>query len=257
MAFTLSQMLLVGAILFLGSLLQTLVGFGAGLLGIPLLMFAGFPPVQAVAIVTVSSIMQSAVGAYQLRGAIELRDTKRPVVIRLMMLPVGACLFWLLGQQSQQVVKQSIGLVLLVIVLVHWQLKVQPSASLHRGWEWFAFSASGFLLGFCGMGGPVLGLWAVAHDWHPQRSRGFMFVVMLGGNVPLALIHAGLFGTLAGWGLAWGCLGIPWVFLGTYVGILMGSRVSRQRLRSMMLWVLALVGIQAACWPILSRWLTG
>ncbi len=257
MPFTLLPMLTVAGILFASSLLQTIVGFGAGLLGIPLLMIAGFPPVQAVAIVTITSIIQSALGSYQLRRAIDLTDTRRPILIRLVMLPVGALLLWQLGQHSQQAVKQVIGVVLLLIVLIQWRLRIAPATKLHAGWQWFAFSSSGLLLGFCGMGGPVLGLWAVAHDWSPQRSRGFMFLVMLGGNVPLALIHMIIFGTLAGWGFAWGLYGLPWVFLGTLAGLSLGERVSKQGLRQLTLVVLALVGIQATVWPIVTSWLAG
>ena len=60
MPFTVLSMFTVAGILCLGSLLQTIVGFGAGLLGIPLLLLAGFPPVQAVAVVTITSIIRHA-----------------------------------------------------------------------------------------------------------------------------------------------------------------------------------------------------
>ena len=246
------HLITVACILFMSSCLQTVVGFGAGLLGIPLLLLAGFPPVQAVAIVTMTSIIQSAMGSYKLRQSICLSDTKRPIMIRLLLLPVGGIVFWQLGQHSQELVKQVIGLVLLLIVLVQWRLQIAPTTKLHRGWEWFAFSTSGFLLGFCGMGGPVLGLWAVAHDWPPRRSRGFMFLVMLAGNVPVAIIHTLLFGSQVGWGFVWGLYGLPFVLLGTLVGLRVGNRIPKQRLRQATLCMLALIGIQASLWPLFA-----
>ena len=251
MPFTLLSMFTVAGILFVSSLLQTIVGFGAGLLGIPLLLLAGFSPVQAVAVVTVTSIIQSAIGSWKLRQSIRFSDTKRPILIRLLMLPIGALALWKLGQHNQQFVKQAIGLVLLLIVLVQWRLRIAAATKLHAGWEWGAFSTSGFLLGFCGMGGPVLGLWAVAHDWSPKRSRGFMFLVMLAGNIPVAIMHATLFGSPVLWGFVWGLYGLPWVFAGTVAGLLAGNWISKQRLRQVMLVVLAVIGFQAGIWPFL------
>ena len=251
MPFTLLSMFTVAGILFVSSLLQTIVGFGAGLLGIPLLLLAGFSPVQAVAVVTITSIIQSALGSWKLRQSIRFPDTKRPILFRLMMLPVGALALWKLGQHNQQFVKQAIGLVLLLIVLVQWRLRIAAATKLHVGWEWGAFSTSGFLLGFCGMGGPVLGLWAVAHDWSPKRSRGFMFLVMLGGNIPVAIMHATLFGSPVLWGFVWGLYGLPWVFAGTLAGLVASNWISKQRLRQVMLVVLAVIGFQAGLWPFL------
>ena len=98
-------MFTVAGILGISSLLQTVVGFGAGLLGIPLLLLAGFSPVQAVAVVTVTSIIQSAIGSWKLRESVRFSDTKRPILIRLLMLPVGALALWKLGQHNQQLVK--------------------------------------------------------------------------------------------------------------------------------------------------------
>ena len=242
-------MFTVAGILGISSLLQTVVGFGAGLLGIPLLLLAGFSPVQAVAVVTVTSIIQSAIGSWKLRESIRFSNTQRPILIRLLMLPVGSLALWKLGQHNQQLVKQAIGLVLLLIVLVQWRLRIAAATKLHPSWEWAAFSTSGFLLGFCGMGGPVLGLWAVAHDWSPKRSRGFMFIVMLGGNIPVAIMHVTLFGSPVAWGFVWGLYGLPWVFLGTMGGLWAARWISKQRLRQVMLGVLALIGIQATVWP--------
>ncbi|MCP3693036.1 MAG: hypothetical protein GY917_12630, partial [Planctomycetaceae bacterium] len=51
--------------------------------------------------------------------------------------------------------------------------------------------------------------------------------------------------------------GLPWVFLGTLAGLSVGERVSKQRLRQLTLVVLALVGIQATVWPMVTSWLTG
>ena len=252
MPFTPLSMFTVAGILCLGSLLQTIVGFGAGLLGIPLLLLAGFSPVQAVAVVTVTSIIQSAIGSWKLRQSIQFSDTQRPILIRLLMLPVGALALWKLGQHNQQLVKQAIGVSLLLIVLVQWRLRIAATTKLHPFWEWGAFSTSGLLLGFCGMGGPVLGLWAVAHDWSPKRSRGFIFMVMLGGNIPVAIMHVTLFGSPVAWGFVWGLYGLPWVFLGTIGGLWAARWISKQRLRQVMLGVLAVIGFQAGIWPFLA-----
>ncbi len=79
-----------------------------------------------------------------------------------------------------------------------------------------------------------------------------MFLVMLAGNVPVAIIHTLLFGSLVGWGFAWGLYGLPFVLLGTLVGLRVGNWIPKQRLRQVTLCMLALIGIQASLWPLFT-----
>ena len=112
-------MFTVAGILGISSLLQTVVGFGAGLLGIPLLLLAGFSPVQAVAVVTVTSIIQSAIGSWKLRESIRFSDTQRPILIRLLMLLDKFKLFIKFGRRLQLILRLQVVLIVIYRIFCH------------------------------------------------------------------------------------------------------------------------------------------
>ena len=53
------------------------------------------------------------------------------------------------------------------------------------GQNTLTFTGSGVLAGLCGMGGPPLVLWAMAHDWPTQRIRGFLFAPGASAIIPV------------------------------------------------------------------------
>jgi uncharacterized membrane protein YfcA len=129
--------------------------------------------------------------------------------------------------------------------------RVQPRERLHVGWEFLATSASGFFAGFCGIGGPQLVLWLSAQRWPPARVRAFLFFAFTLTIVPQALLLAWGFDDRAIGGLALGVVSLPAALAGTAVGLLIGNRLPRHRLRQIMLLVLAIVSAVG----ILSPWL--
>src|SRR5688572_28738143 len=164
MPFDLTHYLLISLILFASSILQGAVGFASGLFGIPLLMLTGISLPDAVAISLVASAIQNCIAAWQLRREIDVRRTLVPITIRLATLPLGVWALYAIGQENKDLASQIVGLIVLAIVGVQLAFRVQPQASLHPAWEWLAFGMGGFLLGLCGMGGPAMALWVLAHD---------------------------------------------------------------------------------------------
>jgi len=252
MPLTISQYLLVSLILFLSSVVQGSVGFAAGLFGIPLLMLTGISLPDAVAISIVASAAQNLVAAWQLRREIDFGLALRPSLIRLATLPLGAWILSLLAPDSKDLASQVVGVVVLAIVGVQSALRVQPQEKLHPAWEWIAFSVGGLLLGLCGMGGPPMVLWVMAHNWPMNRARAFLYFLFVTGMPPQALVMWLLFGNEILGAMLLGLVTLPAILAGLYLGLWLGRLMSDRVLRGLSWGMLVLIAISAIVMPYFS-----
>jgi uncharacterized membrane protein YfcA len=246
-----SQYLLVSLILFFSSVVQGAVGFAAGLFGIPLLMLTGVSLPDAVAISIVASAVQNLVAAWQLRRDIDYRLACRPTLIRLATLPLGAWALWMLGSEHNDLASQAVGVIVLAIVAVQSALRVQPREKLHDAWEWLAFSLGGFLLGLCGMGGPPMVLWVMAHNWPMNQARAFLYFLFVTGMPPQALIMWLMFGNEILGAMLLGLATIPALLAGLYLGLWLSRLMPDRVLRNLSWAVLVLIAVSAIVMPYL------
>jgi uncharacterized membrane protein YfcA len=116
---------------------------------------------------------------------------------------------------------------------------------MHWGWGGVAFLGSGFLAGICGMGGPPLVLWAVAHDWPTQRIRGFLCATFA-TSIPIQIVLLAVtFGMPILWYVAVGIALLPLVYAGSAVGLPVGNRFASPALRRVAFAVLFATGVSA------------
>ena len=247
------QLLAAAVIVFASSVLQGVVGFASGLFGIPLLLFSGFTLPQSITIILLAAAAQTITGSVRLRREIDLKRVWRPVLIRVAALPAGIAALWWTASLDQDMIKQMIGVMLLVILAVQLVFRVKPVDRLPAVWEWLAFSASGFLLGFCGMGGPPMALWVMAHDWSAARSRAFLFFVLMTGMIPQFCLLLWIFGSDVWQAALLGLIGVPIVLVGSAVGLRLGAGLPKQGLRRIVYVVLLLIAISAIASPMFSR----
>jgi len=246
----LSQFLIVASILACSSVIQGTVGFAAGLFGIPLLMLVGVDLPKAIMIMLIAATVQNALGAYRLRRTIDYPKTVLPTVLRLITVPVGAYL--LLHTQTSvnpDRVKQIVGVVLLLVIGIDSLWQIKPRESLHVGWGYLAFSLSGLMAGFCGMGGPPLVVWVNSHEWPAVKARAFLFFVFLTGMLPHIVALFLIFGGRLWAGVLLGLLALPIVLAATSFGLWLGNMLSRQRLRRLTYLLLGLIAIAAIVGP--------
>jgi uncharacterized membrane protein YfcA len=249
MPLTPSQFLLVGAILLASSVVQGAVGFASGMFATPLLMLIGITLPDSVAISMVASALQNITAAWQLRQQIDYRLALRPMLLRFATLPLGVWALFYVGKESSSAAGQIVGAVVLAIVLVQWAFSVAPRPHLHVAWEWIAFACGGFLLGLCGMGGPAMVLWVMAHDWPMHRAKAFLYYIFATG-VPLQALFLWLaFGNEILIAMLIGLMVFPLVLLGLYFGLFLGRRVSDRTLRQLSLAVLLLIAVSALVGP--------
>ena len=265
--FELWQYIVFAGVFFCSCFLQGVIGFGAGAFGIPILfLFVGFPLDTTIAAITIASMTQSGLGAWKLQRSIKWRSTLRPGLVRILFILPGVLLLqWLMAgddssvtkvvaesmaDERKQMIQQMLGVILILIVVCKRYIRIDEQKELATKWEFIAFSISGVMLGFVGMGGPAVAIWVMFQPWTAKQSRGFLFAMLFYGMIPLALILAWRFGASSINGLILGALGLPIVFIGTAVGIRIGNRLDRKKLKSYALLALFLIGLSALLRPL-------
>ena len=174
------------------------------------------------------------------------------MLIRYAFMPLGVCTLWLIGQGNKDTASQIVGCVVLGIVMLQKLWRVQPQPRMHPAWEWLAFSLGGFLLGLCGMGGPVMVLWVLAHDWPMNKARAFLFFLFATGFPVQALLMWSFFGVEVLDAMILAAAAFPAILAGLWVGLVISRRISDQTLRSLCTAVLVLIALSAILSPYVS-----
>jgi uncharacterized membrane protein YfcA len=242
-----------GAILFVSSGLQSIIGFAFNLLAVPLLLWSGFSLAQAVALTSIPILVQVSVATWKLRDAVVWRDVLPAAAIRYLTLPIGIALLYRINALDPVTVKQIVGAILLLILGTERFSGITPRERIGWGWSLLAFSLSGIMLGMIAMGGPPVVLWLMAHDWNALRSRAFLAALfLLAAPVQVALLWWKL-GEKVSDAFLWGLGMTPLVVAGSLAGIRLGNRLDRGRLRRLILLFLFLTAILS----LSSPWLRG
>jgi uncharacterized membrane protein YfcA len=244
---------LVGLIIMLAAVGQSAVGFGYALFATPLLLWVGLPLPAVITMIATPSLLQSALAVWSLRASVPWRLSLTATGVRLVSVVAGLMLLKRLVGLNPAHVRTAVGAILCALVGLQFAFRPVPAARLHWGWGAAAFSASGLLAGICGMGGPPLVLWAMAHNWSSEKTRGFLFATFLTAiPVQLAML-AVVFGAGVLWNALIGAAFFPLVFLGASIGLPVGNRMPKPRLRAVAYAVLLLIGLSAVLSPLLGR----
>jgi uncharacterized membrane protein YfcA len=169
------DLIVIAAIMTLGSLMQGALGFASGLVGVPLLILSGFSLLDATVINFISTAPQNIFGAVQLSEHLDWRDIVWPTGFRALAMPVGFMALEYTRHLDQSMVKQIIGAFLLASVLLLVCFRVKPRDQPPMSWTASAFLASGFLMGFGAIGGAPMVVYVNNLTWSAARSRGFLF----------------------------------------------------------------------------------
>ena len=247
---------IVAAVLIVlgGGLLQGTVAFGFGLLSVPLFLMIGLPMPEAMTISAVCTAVQSGNGVHHLRESVPWKVVVESVAVRAAAMFLGIWVLSLLVRHPAAQIKFWVGLIMLALVLLQSLWQPHPRPRLHGGWNLAAFLTSGFTGGLCSMGGPPLVLWVMAHDWTVERTRGFLFASFMSlVPIQLALLYW-TFGAVIVHGMVMGLALSPFVLLGSFLGLRIGSRFSKPLLRRVAFLVLAAISINSM-YPLLWRFL--
>ncbi len=245
MNFELTQLVFAGTIICLAALAQSAVGFGFALFATPLLLLLGIPLPDTIIMVATCSALQATIAARQLRASIPWSLALNATAVRLISVIIGLFFLKYLVTFSPDYIKATISGILCLLAIMQLLWRPRPVESMHRGWGILAWSASGLLSGICGMGGPPLILWTMAHNWSTKKNRGFLFAVF-STSIPfqLALLCV-MFGVDMLWNIVIGTAFLPLVYLGLKIGMPIGNRMSKTTLRRVALFILLVIGTVA------------
>ena len=242
----------IGIIICLAGLAQGAVGFGYALYATPLLVWIGVPLQNTITLVATCAMIQAALGAHKLRASVPWQLVFTGAVIRLATFFVGLYILKRLVAASTDQIRMTVGLILCLLVILQLLWRPRPVEVMHPAWGGLAFIASGLLTGVCGMGGPPLVLWSMAHNWTTNKTRGFLFAVFA-ITIPVQTFFMYLtFGTHILWSAAVGIAYIPLVYLGSSIGMPIGNRLSKETLRLIAYAILLVIGFSAAVPPLLA-----
>lgn len=174
---------IVCAIIFVGSVVRSSVGFGEALIAMPLLAFVVPPQVAAPLVAVVSSFNAILILIREWRH-ISFRETAALTIAALIGIPLGA---WLLDAGDTALIRGLLALV--VIGFAGWSLSSNSSLKLNsdRSAPFFGL-VSGILGGAYNTAGPPLVIFGTLRQWPAERFRAnLQSYFLLGGSTVLAM----------------------------------------------------------------------
>ncbi len=241
-----------GLVLLLSSAAQSAIGFGSALFATPILVWMGMELPHAVTLVSTCSMLQSALAAHELRRDIPWRLVGEATAIRLAFVLLGLVFMKAVLRLGADKTRLALGAVLAMATMMQLASDRPRLPRLSWGWNALAFSTSGLMAGFSGMGGPPLVLWAMAHDWSPRRIRGFLFAVFAASTpVQIGLLRLSFdrrIWTFSALGIA----AFPLLWLGSRIGMPIGNRLSHRTLTRLAGGVLLLISFSAILQSVIA-----
>jgi len=248
----LSTIILGAIVMTAGSILQGAVGFGYGLMAVPLLMAAGFSAEVAVATMCTGAMIQSAAATYALRNHVPVRTAIWGTVVRAPFMLFGVLVLTKLVLFPIAYVRCGVGVLVLILLFLQVVMVTDGDRDLSPAWAGIAFVCSGVLAGMVGMGGVPLVLWAMAKPWTSLQMRAFFFASFATTTPVLLILLGATFGAPVGWGILAGLASAPLVYLGGTIGVCVGNRFSRLLLRRLVFGLLTLIALNSI-WSVWVR----
>lgn len=231
-------LVLVVLIVFLGAMVQGMMGFGMALVAMPLMV-----SVLGIQMASPSLALMSLAGNFSNTIRWHTDITWHDVVVLLVPALIGVPLGVLFLSQGDPVwVARILGVVLIAYAgysLLGRSLPVGSSPA----WGYAAGFFSGALTGAFNAGGPPAVAYASAHDWLPDRFKGNMAIFFLIMGLAVVAAHA-VSGNLSGEVLRIALLALPGLYLGQATGVFLGKRVSPARFNQLVLALLVVLGVQ-------------
>jgi len=249
---SLALLIKVSTILFLGGFIQSSAGFGFGLFALPLLLFLKFELQEAVIIIILGSAIQKIMGIRYFRKVINHKEISPLIISGLTGLPIGLYMMFRVSGFQQSLVKQLIGSVILLMLVLRWINVIKSVNTVKRVWIFVAGFISGILNGFANIGGPPVVLWILTQRWDSKKMRAVVIYFSLFFVPFQIIIMMIMFGETLYSPLLYSLILSPSVFLGTWCGLKFGDRFSKKTLERYMEFLLLLIAIISLFKPLFS-----
>lgn len=238
-----------------GAVVQASLGFGMGVVAIPLLVWGGFSLPEAIGALVPNVLFQTSLGCWRQRHYLPWRDALPMMTVRYAALPAGVWTLGVLAEQGQAATRMVLGIGLVfVLVIQQWRPPDSPEVRKPgRVATLLAATSSGFLAGVIGMGGPTLVLWVMRQDWESRRQRTFLwlsFLLLMPAQIGLMSWR---FGRPWLHAMAIGACVVPWTLCLAWFAQNWADRWSRDRLRMAMRLFLFFIALRLI-WQVLRPW---
>jgi len=240
---------------FSGSVVQSMIGFAAGGVAVPILLWYGVGGPEAIIFATSAATVQAITGLikdWQYRPPV--REFVLPIVLRYAFMPLGLlCLIWI-DASGKTVMRQFVGGSLLVFIALMLIFRNGDKKRLHPFWTVGAFSSSGFFVGSIGIGGPPQALWTLAKGWTKETRGAFLYTTGL-AMIPVQIAVFGVkFGDRilvpAGLGLLMSVIVVP---VGTKLGYFIRNRIPERGSKIVVTVAIACIALVSLLAPLISR----
>ncbi len=250
---SISLIVIIGITLFLCSTIQGIVGFAFNIFAIPLLIWSGLGLSEAIATTAIPIFFQSATSTYKFRSHVLWREVTIATIIRYIGIPIGIFFLTLISTFDKSIIKQIVGIAILLVVFSQVYLKVEPKEHVVAFWTFTAFFASGFTLGLVSMGGPPAVLWVMANRWSAITTRAFLSALFfLASPLQIVLLYYNFGDKLLSYFLM-GFAFAPLVILGTLWGVKSGEFLDREKLRKIIIFLLIVTSLISIFSPYLRN----
>ena len=230
-----TQLIVIAIAVFVAAFAQIIVGFGFGLLSMPIMTLV-VPVSRAVVVSTLLGMMTTAWQTWHLRG-----DADRPLVTRLSVaafagMPLG---LWILNVVTDRALRLTLGISILTataLLIAHIDLH-----HVGRGFDVVTGFVSGVLNTSLSTNGPPLAFNLQARQLPPHRFRATISSVFFLSNI-VGLTLFILDGRITRGGLNAAAIAVPAWLGGQLLGWPVRTRLNSDHFRRLVVALLALAG---------------
>ena len=229
--------ILIFALVFLAALVQSVSGFGFAVIIMPLITLV--LGLQAAApMVALTALTVYIVNLVRYRQSINVGEAVRLGVAAAFGVPIG---IWALGNVSETLVKQVMGLVLIAYAIY---ALARPAASwvLSRSWVYPAGFLAGCMGGAYNTPGPPVIVYGSLRQWPKDEFRAVLQALFLVNAVLVVASHL-LAGHVTADVLVYYLYALPALGLGIFVGSRMDRKVDRERFRILVTALILILGL--------------
>ena len=230
--------LLVGGIIFLAALTQSITGFGFAIVSMSFLpQIIGLK--TAVPLVTLVSISANIIIWYSYRHDCNFKAVRQLVLASLAATPIGVLL---LDYIPEAIALKGLGILISSYVLYDWlQFKLPSFKSLI--WAYFFGGMSGILNGAYTTGGPPVIIYAKCRRWQPREFKGNLTAIFFFSSLLAAVVHS-LQGNITVTVGRYAIYSFPGFTLGLWLGIILSRSINPVVFKRITLALLLLSGLR-------------
>jgi uncharacterized membrane protein YfcA len=244
--FDLTTFILLALILSLASIIQAAVGFGFALFALPLMLRLDIDLPTCIIISLVNQFWQQGINAYNMRKEVVLKPLIPLIASAWVFIAVGVYLQKTeLMKLDQGSIRQVIGALVLLAVIVDAVWKVKHQESLHKFWAILAGAVGGLLSGLAGIPGPPIVIWVMSHTWSNKRSRVSLWVIFLALMPCVGILLVLNYGTILLEAVFPALCLIPFSIACSFIGVKIGNKLPKAVLRKIAMGILLVMALTA------------